>query len=1018
MQLVSEYLSASAGSGKTFALSKRYCHLVMARFKPEEICALTFTRAATREIFAAIVERLIDPENKIGEVEGGLSREQALARILEALPRLQISTIDAFSSKLARLFAYELGLNPDFTLYEGGDSLEAQLIQRESVRRALSKTSGKSIDELLNLFDVQHADATASDALSARLRNFLNTFGNELDAHPEGWGDLTALDIKPLRRCEDREAVVQEALGYIENAKGDQVIKSAKGELSDAVFDGLRGLILEYHAGIKSLRSLKKMWGDKGYGVNKLIDYSRGAEVKIARTNVRIGPALSACMKLLAEDLLARDFEQTAAHTQRLHRALVALKAAQKALTDETGMLSFEALTKTLAQRVGNTISIRDVNAFYIAYRLDCAIRHLMIDEFQDTSTEQWSILSGIAHELAADPENGTFFYVGDTKQSIYGWRGGDVTLFGDTTRLPAIPEGPPLVESYRSCQTVINFINRLMVFELTPNSKGEPPPFWLEEAVEKWNQAWVTHIPAGSKKNQNGFVQMLGFGGNKEVWRREMAKQIAIRWRQLSGKQLTFAVLAFTNDALQDENGLLHHLRREGVPCAIQGKQRVSETPMGTLVIQLLHWMSDPRATLWATIAEKMGLLPEEDAAITLSKWMACVNQHGFTAWLEVLFGKDTPFYQKLSEADRNVLITIRQGLEAQDRQGCVEPAVARDALMAQTVPCSADKGVMQLMTVHQSKGLTFDVVFTIVAGDCVSKQPPDYEVGPNWVLERPILPEAYDHSLSLQAAADQRKLKRMRDTLCSLYVSVTRARREQIIFAPAKAIKTSNTRAKVLCQTIRNEHPLVHCYDEDLKPLVEEHFSDGAPDWWQEVPDREAEVNVKQEESPQWVKAREQESVEVELPSEHSKAQTLAEVLAKRATTARDYGISLHDRLAQIEWTDRPPMGMPAEIFATPIDEACELWRERPFSAQLSTDGTLRYIAGQFDRVHIFPQSRRAVIYDFKSTRLAEVTPAFETQLKDYRTALSQLLGFDEANIQMKLVFTRHGKVVEVSA
>lgn len=60
--LGSQYLSASAGSGKTFALSRRYCRLVMAGARPETICALTFTRAATREIFAAVVERLLNHE--------------------------------------------------------------------------------------------------------------------------------------------------------------------------------------------------------------------------------------------------------------------------------------------------------------------------------------------------------------------------------------------------------------------------------------------------------------------------------------------------------------------------------------------------------------------------------------------------------------------------------------------------------------------------------------------------------------------------------------------------------------------------------------------------------------------------------------------------------------------------------------------------------------------------------------------------------------------------------------------
>ncbi|MBR6803013.1 MAG: UvrD-helicase domain-containing protein [Kiritimatiellae bacterium] len=1016
MNIASEYLSASAGSGKTFALSKRYCQLVMARERPEEICALTFTRAATREIFSAIVARLTEPENMLEPVANGLSREEALAKILEALPRLQISTIDAFASKIARLFAYELGLNPDFALYDGGNSPEAKRMLRESVRRALTQTDGKNVTELLDLFDVQHGEAAASDALSVRLRTFFEQFGAELEAHPEGWGDLKPLEIPLRERCETREEVARQALDYLSEVNQQQVRRKDEKAVSEAVLKKLRQILQTYYPEQHSLRWLKKAWGGSWEEAKYLKRCATSETFTYNRTEVILGEALQQCFARLWDDLLVRDFQQTAEHTKRLHRALMALKAAYDQLTEETGNLSFEALTKTLARTVGRKVSVRNPDAFYIAYRLDAAIRHLMIDEFQDTSTEQWSILSGMAHELAAS-DDGTFFYVGDVKQSIYGWRGGDATLFGDETRLPALPAGAPLVMSYRSCRVVIALINRLMAFKDVYDKKGAPPPEWQAAAVEKWQQTWVEHVASPKRMAQDGYVKMLAFAGKKPDWRKEMAHQIAERWRELSGKRLTFAVLAATNSTFQEEDGLLHHLRREGVPCAIEGKQAIADTPLGTLVIQLLHWMADPRATLWPVLAEKIGLAPKIESKQRLAEWMICVNRSGFTAWLEMLFGHQSAFQAQLSEADRNVLATIRKGLEAQDALGVVDPAVVRDALTVLQVPCAADKGVVNLMTIHQAKGLTFSVVFTILAGRIIADNNVTHEVGEDWVMERPVLSEAYDESLPLKYAKEKRKMLRMRDTLCALYVAITRAEREQIILAPLADAGSLSTRAGWIYHPFADQLPKSSKSKEAEGDAVVCCFEDGVSTWWQNEAAREIAAPVPKT-MPTWVKVEREESVEVALPSEHGKAKTLAEVLAKRAISARDFGVAQHQDLAQIDWTDTPPSGIPAEVFAKPRGEVCELWRERPFSVRLSSEGGLRYIAGQFDRVHIFPQSRTAVIYDFKSAHMAQVTSAYATQLKEYRAALATLLGYKESDICMKLVFTRHNKVLEVPA
>jgi ATP-dependent exoDNAse (exonuclease V) beta subunit len=153
------------------------------------------------------------------------------------------------------------------------------------------------------------------------------------------------------------------------------------------------------------------------------------------------------------------------------------------------------------------------------------------------------------------------------------------------------------------------------------------------------------------------------------------------------------------------------------------------------------------------------------------------------------------------------------------------------------------------------------------------------------------------------------------------------------------------------------------------------------------------------------------------VGLPSEHAKAKTIAELLTQKSVQAKGYGISLHECLAQVEWSDRPPEGLFADVFRQP-KEPCELWRERPFSVRLEDEDTLRYVAGQFDRVHLFPERRSAIIYDFKTSQTAEVTPEYRTQMLKYQKALAVLTGYDVADIRMVLLFTRHHQAVEVVA
>ncbi len=983
--LGSQFLSASAGSGKTYALSARFCRLVMAGVPPEAICALTFTRAATREIFAAVVERLLEG---LAPPPGGLGAGEALRRVLEALPRLQISTIDAFSSRVAKLFAYELGLDPDFSLYEEGGGPEAREMLRETVRRALRVTPRDSASALLTLFDVRYEGAAPAGSLTERLGACIRDFGDVLRAHPEGWGALARLGTPPPF-CNDRRACVETLLAQ------------PTAHLTDKHANAYQTLVGRLFPEVDSVRELKARWGERAS--DTLARLRRLAEEGIHSyytKQLALDDAGRQAAQALWDDLLARDLAQTAAHTHRLRAAVAALNAASDALADETGRLTFGALTALLAERLGGRLSVVDPDALYVAYRLDAAVRHLMIDEFQDTSVAQWAVLSGMARELA-EGDDSTFFYVGDVKQSIYGWRGGDATLFGDATRVPDIPAGPPLLESYRSSPAVIGLVNAVMRLDAGDVAAAEP---WQQPVLEAWREGWRDH---SAHRDDAGLALCAAVEGDKEeAWLACAADFVAERWRTLRGKRLRLAVLAFQNKTL---DALLPLLRKRDVACAIDGRMAVHETPMGRLVCRLAHWLADPRATLWGEVARRLGLTDADDTT-TLARWTRQIAEGGFAVWLDGLF--PTEARARLSEQDRDALAAMRLALEALDARGHADPTEARAALEELFIPCAADSSTLSLMTVHHSKGLTYDVVFTLLNGS-FGHADAICETGPDWVLEPPAFADSVRALPALDAAARTRRARRFRDDLCGLYVAITRARREQIILAPAKAVLPKHGGDPA--PTCRAWLPFRKLTDPAAPdwglPGIRVACLRGDRDWWRAEPDR-ADEDARPAPRP-WRRAEGAGRAETELPSERARAATVAELLADDAGAARAFGLAEHARLAAVAW-EAEPACFP-EVFRRP-DESCELWRERPFAVVLREGARQRRLVGQFDRVHIFPQTRRAVIYDFKTAHEPIATPAYARQLRDYRDALAALTGFAPADIRMVLLFTRVGRAVEV--
>lgn len=410
---------ASAGSGKTFMLVVRYLSLLFLGAAPSKILALTFTNKAAHEMQERIVQTLEELPSR-GELEEimrvtGLGREELLGKreaILEQFlhANTKIMTIDSFFSQILRKFSLYAGLMPDFTTANSQHEIKllARFLKEVSVagkKETLINLSIASNKRLENLFSLL-------DELYVKQKEFTRiSFGREnpFSFEQKVWGEFEAL-----------AAIVHKALNASSTAKKSMVAESFE-ELCAKAWIGRE--TLEYQTFAKCYT-----------------------------------PAMDDHLHAIQEAL----FGYYRAREQNFFYALFELlglyKRAKEALFKEDGELSFDDVTVLVHYLLKERIEKE-----FLYFRLDAQIEHILLDEFQDTSILQYEILRPLIEEILSGEgvtSGGSFFFVGDVKQSIYRFRGGVSALFGEVASQNAT-QIEPLLVNYRSQKRIIEFVNQ-----------------------------------------------------------------------------------------------------------------------------------------------------------------------------------------------------------------------------------------------------------------------------------------------------------------------------------------------------------------------------------------------------------------------------------------------------------------------------------------------------------------------------------------------------------------------------
>ncbi|MGL2767502.1 RecB-like helicase [Helicobacter pylori] len=644
-------LKASAGSGKTFALSVRFLALLFKGANPSEILTLTFTKKATAEMKERILDylKILQKEN----LESGKEKSQNILKELEekyhldpSLVRnsaqkiyqrflnaeIRISTIDAFFQSILRKFCWFVGLSANFEVNEDTEAHQRQL--NESF---LSALNSEQLEEL-SAFIVQclsHKSYT-SDSILERLRFLKNK--------------LYLFDPNKKEPAFDEEGFL-EKLRSLNNQI--QSIETASDRAKTAIkCDSFRGFL-----------NSSLIW------LEKKSEYQSFKKLKN-----EIPTLESECEEI--ENDLKRYYE---AKETAIFKKFPKFIQLYDNATSKIQALDFDAIKDKVHVLLNG---YEEMPAEFFYFRLDSKIAHILIDEFQDTSLNDYKILAPFIDEIKAGIGQAKWhrsvFFVGDVKQSIYAFRGSFSSLFESVSKDFYHDN---LEFNHRSAPLIINYVNTIF-----KKAYQNSPTAYLEQKYPKTSQ---------NKHVTEGYVKVSLVADEKELLLEQILQEAQnLLDHRIDPKDIT--ILCATNkDALEIKNYLQEYL--SAIRPSTESSARLSQLVESKIIKNALEYAlaEEPYKPFYKHSVLKLAGYLHDDA----------IALPGFNPKKESVAG----FVWKAMELFE---------LYGEPAQSCLELAVGcEDAndflekLEAKEIASFNPKGA-QIMTIHGSKGMQFPYV------------------------------------------------------------------------------------------------------------------------------------------------------------------------------------------------------------------------------------------------------------------------------------------------------------------
>lgn len=985
---------ASAGSGKTFQLANRVIGLVGVNgVEPGKIVALTFTRKAAGEFADSVLSKLAvcadDPaeaEKLFAQLGSKFPVDPVLEKVVRSLPRFQLGTMDGFFARVVRGFQYELGLTGGaFSLIEGAE-LETAMAD------ILSAVLGESLraegsDEFLHAFR-RATLGKEGQGVQRSVEAFLQSWHGWWKAGwpLSGWGAGGVFG--PLPEVDDWEREKHGLLTALEKHEGN---------------DAVLKLLDQFRLHTVGSGRIGKQGGAL---FERLLDATLEAgeiELIYNRKTLRFSAVTSGAWRELIRLLAGCELAAAGSRTRAVAEVVAGLDDECDRRLRRKGLLGFDDV-KALMGRWARDEDAR-VRRELVDFRLDARYDHWLLDEFQDTSPAEWTGIVPLLDE-AVSREEGTLFVVGDRKQAIYGWRGGDVTLFDEVERRYG-PHGitiRTMPESWRSCAAVLELVNRVC------GDLGTIRELFGEAMAGRW--PWEDHVSARSGLTGEARVEVVAKDDRPERLV-SLLQELGVGERAM-----TCGVLVRTNTQVRETAALL---RERGFDVIEEGRREpVSDNPVGVTLFHLVRWLADPADAFAREVVEMSPLaegLRQRFGGAWQAAWEGLLEEaqvEGFAAMAERLI---EPHWETLSEFARRRAGDVIGALADAGASGALTAREAARRLEGLEIPQSPGEAAVQVMTIHKSKGLGFDVV---VLPEIEDTQVPDRgglgvlrgeHGGRPWLLEPPpswvrgLFPGLV---VAEESWADDQRY----EALCVLYVAFTRAKRGLYVFLPEvpKSRKDADGWKSPANWIARS----TVAFSDDGT------FRTGDASWVGSVPLRIAKPRVETPALGAAVPVRERITASGDAAM-HGIPTFSGGLLL---------GAEVHALLEDVGWIDESLPVLPDSEAGALVrsllarssvrshferrGRSVTLFREQPVEAIL--DG--RWLSGVIDRLHVHRDAlglvERVEIYDFKtdSCDAETLVERYRPQMDAYRRTLHDIYG--DVAIDCLLISTKLGRII----
>ncbi len=937
-----QIVRASAGTGKTFALTTRYLRLLAAGSAPGAILATTFTRKAAGEILQRVLSRLtlaaLDAKKRaeLAEALGVQQLDPAQCRawlvlLGDNLHRLAISTLDSFFARAALQFRGELDLPLGVAVMENNHP-EAVTLRRAAIEHMLM---GEDPDVMLELLRrVHHGEATRSvtdkiDAIISELEElYLDTFEEHL------W-----------RQYEYDEPLDNESFAGV-LAQLQALLPTLSKREQTAVAEHLANARLG-------------KWEDtlkKGIFKNWQLDPPTFFKKPVP-------PKLLAALAPLRAHAVSKLLGEQAHITAGMYEMVRLFHGYHEAARRNAGILLFSDIPRRLEGLIAGSDELLRGDLYF---RLDQQVQHLLLDEFQDTSPLQWRILEPIAQEVVAygDGER-SFFCVGDVKQAIYGWRGGCAEIFDHLEHtLGDVVDVSDLKRSYRSGPAVLAAVNA--VFPTLASNPG------LDEASQltagNWAQRFTPHETA--KPNRPSYACLRTTPGTAPApapgspppapdsqpnaepaaapddastdadgpppppGHVHAVVQLVAELRNQTPDATTIGILVRTNSSVRE---LINALQPLHLGVSGEGGVPLTDEPVVLALLSAL-WLADhpgDSAARFHVLNSPLGKLLKltehtlAQGAAVAARIRQQLQSQGYATLL-------ARWAQELApHCDERSVVRVAQLVALAERQAQrphLRPGEFVQLVRQQPVE-EPSPARIRVMTIHRAKGLEFDIV-VLPDLDCELGRVGSHLV--NVLRDSAVAPvegifyagnklvQQFDPRLEAAAAATKRA--RLLDDLSGLYVALTRPR--HALYMLVEPVKRSSKTGQLLGNGLYDNTAaavLRHALTDDPEagdPLGNELlYETGDPQWFTQLEQPEPasdpappqllripwyETDRQPEATPVRFKLR--RNLRRVAPSALEGVGTVSvrDLLQLTPTVGRQRGSALHCWFEQIQWLD----------------------------------------------------------------------------------------------------------------